>query len=227
MDNLGGKLWSFVKSLKKICKILKKRLHGIGKITIEMMEKSFVCIQTHDKVHSQEIIDMDMIINDLQEKIYDNGIILLTKQQPVAIDLRRIIVAMNNASEIERIADFATNICKSVIRSTGPLSFVDLNDVQLMIQKCREMVLAALASYEQENEDLATEVIALDEEVNQLEVQLISQLVKTYGNPEVEPFDLVQMILMIRYIERMGDHATNIAENTFYLIKGVHFQGKS
>src|SRR5699024_8655357 len=124
---------------------LKKRLHGIGKITIEMMEKSFVCIQTHDKVHSQEIIDMDMIINDLQEKIYDNGIILLTKQQPVAIDLRRIIVAMNNASEIERIADFATNICKSVIRSTGPLSFVDLNDVQLMIQKCREMVLAALA----------------------------------------------------------------------------------
>ena len=206
---------------------LKKRLHGIGKITIEMMEKSFVCIQTHDKVHSQEIIDMDMIINDLQEKIYDNGIILLTKQQPVAIDLRRIIVAMNNASEIERIADFATNICKSVIRSTGPLSFVDLNDVQLMIQKCREMVLAALASYEQENEDLATEVIALDEEVNQLEVQLISQLVKTYGNPEVEPFDLVQMILMIRYIERMGDHATNIAENTFYLIKGVHFQGKS
>ncbi len=206
---------------------LKKRLHGIGKITIEMMEKSFVCIQTHDKVHSQEIIDMDMIINDLQEKIYDNGIILLTKQQPVAIDLRRIIVAMNNASEIERIADFATNICKSVIRSTGPLSFVDLNDVQLMIQKCREMVLAALASYEQENEDLATEVIALDEEVNQLEVQLISQLVKTYGNPEVEPFDLVQMILMIRYIERMGDHATNIAENTFYLIKGVHFQRKS
>ena len=206
---------------------LKKRLHGIGKITIEMMEKSFVCIQTHDKVHSQEIIDMDMVINDLQEKIYDNGIILLTKQQPVAIDLRRIIVAMNNASEIERIADFATNICKSVIRSTGPLSFVDLNDVQLMIQKCREMVLAALASYEQENEDLATEVIALDEEVNQLEVQLISQLVKTYGNPEVEPFDLVQMILMIRYIERMGDHATNIAENTFYLIKGVHFQGKS
>ena len=206
---------------------LKKRLHGIGKITIEMMEKAFVCIQTHDKVHSQEIIDMDMIINDLQEKIYDNGIILLTKQQPVAIDLRRIIVAMNNASEIERIADFATNICKSVIRSTGPLSFVDLNDVQLMIQKCREMVLAALASYEQENEDLATEVIALDEEVNQLEVQLISQLVKTYGNPEVEPFDLVQMILMIRYIERMGDHATNIAENTFYLIKGVHFQGKS
>ena len=206
---------------------LKKRLHGIGKITIEMMEKSFVCIQTHDKVNSQEIIDMDMIINDLQEKIYDNGIILLTKQQPVAIDLRRIIVAMNNASEIERIADFATNICKSVIRSTGPLSFVDLNDVQLMIQKCREMVLAALASYEQENEDLATEVIALDEEVNQLEVQLISQLVKTYGNPEVEPFDLVQMILMIRYIERMGDHATNIAENTFYLIKGVHFQGKS
>lgn len=206
---------------------LKKRLHGIGKITIEMMEKSFVCIQTHDKVHSQEIIDMDMIINDLQEKIYDNGIILLTKQQPVAIDLRRIIVAMNNASEIERIADFATNICKSVIRSTGPLSFVDLNDVQLMIQKCREMVLAALASYEQENEDLATEVIALDEEVNQLEVQLISQLVKTYVNPEVEPFDLVQMILMIRYIERMGDHATNIAENTFYLIKGVHFQGKS
>ena len=162
-----------------------------------------------------------------KKKIYDNGIILLTKQQPVAIDLRRIIVAMNNASEIERIADFATNICKSVIRSTGPLSFVDLNDVQLMIQKCREMVLAALASYEQENEDLATEVIALDEEVNQLEVQLISQLVKTYGNPEVEPFDLVQMILMIRYIERMGDHATNIAENTFYLIKGVHFQGKS
>ena len=46
---------------------LKKRLHGIGKITIEMMEKSFVCIQTHDKVHSQEIIDMDLIINDLQE----------------------------------------------------------------------------------------------------------------------------------------------------------------
>ena len=74
---------------------------------------------------------------------------------------------------------------------------------------------------------VATEVIALDEEVNKLEVQLISQLVKTYGNPEVEPFDLVQMILMIRYIERMGDHATNIAENTFYLIKGVHFQGKS
>ena len=205
---------------------LKKRLYGIGKITLDMVEKAFSCVQENDKEKSQEVIEMDMIINDLQEKIYDHGIILLTKQQPVAIDLRRIIVAMNNASEIERIADFATNICKSVIRSKESFWFINMDDISSMIEVCKQMVVTAIASFEQEDEKLAREVIALDLEVNRLEVELIAQLMQAYGDPKVEPFDLLQMILVIRYIERMGDHATNIAENTLYLMKGVHFQGK-
>lgn len=205
---------------------LKKRLQGIGKITLEMISSAYTCLEEHDHVKSQDIIDMDMIINDLQEKIYDNGIILVTKQQPVAIDLRRIIVAMNNASEIERIADFATNICKSILRSNGPFDFVNMTDITSMVDKCKQMLVLAVDSYESEDEALAYQVIDLDIEVNQLEVELISQLMKAYGNPEVEPFDLIQMILIIRYLERMGDHATNIAENTLYLIKGRHFQAK-
>lgn len=205
---------------------LKKRLQGIGKITLEMMTGAASCIQENDKERSQEIIDMDMIINDLQEKIYDNGIILVTKQQPVAIDLRRIIVAMNNASEIERIADFSTNICKSVLRAKDSLCFVNVDDIISMIDVCKQMVVTAIASYEKEDEALAQKVIELDLEVNRLEVELIGQVMEVYGDPKVEPSDLMQMILIIRYIERMGDHATNIAENTLYLIKGIHFQGK-
>lgn len=206
---------------------LKKRLHGIGKITLEMIDSAYECLKTNDHVKSQTVIDMDMLINDLQEKIYDRGIILVTKQQPVAVDLRRIIVAMNNASEVERIADFSTNICKSILRSSGsPFTFVNMDDIATMVEKCKQMLTLSIQSYEKEDDEIAKQVIILDDEINQLEIDLISQLMKAYGNLEVEPFDLMQMILIVRYLERMGDHATNIAENTLYLVDGIHFQGE-
>lgn len=202
---------------------LKKRLQGLGKMTLEMIDAAYDCLKNNNREKSQEVIDMDMLINDLQEKIYDNGIILVTKQQPVAVDLRRIIVAMNNASEIERIADFATNICKSILRSSGPFTFVDMEHMASMVEKCKQMITLSISSYEKEDDVLAKQVIELDEEINQLEIDFITQLMKMYGNPEVEPFDLIQIILIVRYLERIGDHATNIAENTVYLVEGSHF----
>jgi len=149
-------------------KILREKLLEIGRLTHEALSKSIEALQTSNVELALEIIDGDSYVDDLEEEINDLAILLIAKQQPVAIDLRRIIVAIKIASDVERMADFAVNVAKSAIRIGNEELIKPLEHVKKMHDISIEMLSLSLKAYHEEDLVLAKKVAEMDDQVDEL-----------------------------------------------------------
>lgn len=140
-------------------KILREKLLEIGRLTEEALAKAIEALQTQNVDLALEIIDGDTEIDQLEEEINDLAILLLAKQQPVATDLRRVIVAIKIASDVERMADFAVNIAKSAIRIGKEDLIKPLEHVKKMHAISIEMLSLSLKAYHEEDLTLAKKLL--------------------------------------------------------------------
>ena len=179
--------------------------------------------EKHDIDLAIKTMEEDNVINILNEEINDFAILLIAKQQPVAIDLRRIIVAIKIATDVERIADFAVNIAKSTIRIGQEPHVKQAKRLKKMYEITSTMLKDSLIAYQKEDLGIAKEVADLDNEVDTLYGEVIKDLF-VLNNQQSENYDqIVQMLFINRFLERAADHVTNIAENIFYLVKGKQY----
>lgn len=169
----------------------------------------------------EEVIDMDEHVDLTEVKIEEEGLKLLALYQPVASDLRRITTILKIIGEIERIADLACNISERAkdLHQYYPLYPVP-DVIPEMAVSATRMVRSSLDAFANRDAQLASEVIAIDETVdkqNRVAIQLLIDAMKS--SPElVEPS--LHCFSAVRHIERIGDHAENIAEDVIYLIDG-------
>lgn len=204
-------------------KALQGKLVQLVQFTDQALESSMEAFDTHNIDLALKIMEDDTIADILYEEINDFAILLIAKQQPVAIDLRRIIVSIKIATDVERIADFAVNIAKSTIRIGQEPHIKEVNRLKRMYQITSTMLKEALAAYQDEDLSKAKNVAELDDEVDALYGEIIKDLF-ALNNQKSENYDLIiQMLFINRYLERAADHITNIAEYVFYLIKGKHY----
>ena len=168
------------------------------------------------------IIENDIHINRLEEEINDRVILLLAKQQPVATDLRRLIVLIKAAHDMERVGDYAVNIAKEAIR-IGKAEFVPtIKNIEEMRTITIGMLTDVMKAFIDENIEEARKIAELDDKVDNLYGQTIQQLLLVGSeNPKLLS-QVTQLSFVCRYLERSADHATNIAEQLFYLVKGRH-----
>ncbi len=202
---------------------LQEKLLEIGKLAEEALSKSIEALEQQNIEMALEVIDGDSEIDLLYEEINDFSILLIAKQQPVAIDLRRIIVGIKIATDIERIADFAVNIGKATIR-IGKAPFVQpmvyLNEMSNITIK---MLKLSLEAFTEADTMKAKNVADMDDKVDELYGQTIQELLKkNLENPELMT-QISQLSFTARYLERAADHVTNISEHIFYLVKGRSF----
>lgn len=205
---------------------LQNKLVDLCNLAQQALEKSIRAFANRDLNACIEIIDDDNDADLLYEEINDDSILLIAKQQPVARDLRKIVMGLKIATEYERVADFAVNIAKSTIRleKEPDISMKHIIDnLMKMYDVSNEMLMEGLKAYRTEDIHLAKKVADMDDEVDRLYSETIKELfVINQNNPE--SFDLVtQLLLICRYLERTADHITNVAENVVYLVKGKHF----
>lgn len=204
---------------------LRDKLLELGSLAEIAMGKSIDALTNQNVDLALQIIEEDNKADRLDEEINDFAILLIAKQQPVAIDLRRIFVAIKISTDVERIADFAVNIAKSTIRigkSTQPL--IQIEKIEKMHSIATEMLSLALKAYYDEDVVLAKKVADMDDQVDELYGQNIRELLQlTKDHPDMIP-EITQLSFICRYIERMADHTTNISENIFYLVKGSHYE---
>ncbi len=205
---------------------LQNKLVDLCNLAQQALEKSIRAFANRDLNACIEIIDDDNDADLLYEEINDDSILLIAKQQPVARDLRKIVMGLKIATEYERVADFAVNIAKSTIRleKAPDISMKHIIDnLMKMYDVSNEMLMEGLKAYRTEDIHLAKKVADMDDEVDRLYSETIKELfVINQNNPE--SFDLVtQLLLICRYLERTADHITNVAENVVYLVKGKHF----
>ncbi|WP_153123467.1 phosphate signaling complex protein PhoU [Peribacillus tepidiphilus] len=201
-------------------KELKQKLMDLGNLATKSLKLSFEALEKQDIDLALKIIEDDTEADMLEEEINDFAILLIAKQQPVAIDLRRIIVAIKIASDIERMADFGVNIAKSAIR-IGKESFItSLDRLKKMHELTLEMLELSLRAFNDEDVLLAKKIAEMDDEVDALYGEIIVNLLKHSNDNQQQ---VTQFSFVARYLERTADHATNVAESIYYLVRGRHF----
>jgi phosphate transport system protein len=204
-------------------------LREITRMVIEMggmVEKqiadSLDALANRDSDIAQRAIVLDPKIDALQHEIEEKAIFTIARRQPMAIDLREIIGALRIANDLERVGDLAKNIAKRVL----PLAEeVQPTNLMLGVEGLGEMVLErirqVLDSYANRNLELALEVWNGDEEIDLRCTGLFRELL-TYMMEDARHITYcIHLMFCAKNIERMGDHATNIAETIYYIINGT------
>lgn len=199
---------------------LRQLLRQMGEHVENALKESIAVLQALDVQKAKEIVARDILLNQMEEQVMEIGSRLIVTQQPVAKDLRRIIVAFKISSDLERMGDLAIDIAKVTMRLEGQTLIKPLVDIPKMAVLVVTMVQESLQSYLDENTDLAYKMAKDDDEVDHLYSQIIRDL---YAHMAGHPESLQQAMLLTlvgRYIERIADHATNIGESAVYLVTG-------
>ncbi|WP_019640338.1 phosphate signaling complex protein PhoU [Paenibacillus fonticola] len=199
---------------------LRQLLREMGEHVERALRESITSLQSLDVNKAKGVIAQDLKLNEMEEEVMDIGSRLIVTQQPVAKDLRRIIVAFKISSDLERMGDLAVDIAKVTLRLEGQTLLKPLIDIPKMAELVELMVEESLQSYLDENTDLAYKMAKDDDEVDHLYSQMISEL---YSIVVHHPDSMQQVMLLTlvgRYIERIADHATNIGESAVYLVTG-------
>lgn len=191
--------------------------------SIDNFESAFKALISKDIEKAQQIVNDDEVINKMEEEFNNRVVLLLTKQQPiVATDLRRLIVLLKAASDMERVGDYAVNISKETIR-IGNERFV--TSVELMEDMCFKtisMLRQVMDAFIEENTTKAKEIAELDDQIDDMYGNMIRQLMKLSSISPNHLSQITSLSFICRYIERCADLATNIAEYLLYLKKGLH-----
>ncbi|MFC4596896.1 phosphate signaling complex protein PhoU [Cohnella hongkongensis] len=202
-------------------------LDEITQLLIEMgsrSEKALIdsmnALKSGDVGSAKEIVKSDTELNQLEEKISEIGAKLIATQQPVAKDLRRILIAFKISSDLERMGDLAVDIAKAVLRLEGQELIKPLLDLPRMADIVAVMIRESLQSYADENVDLAYKSAKDDDQVDALYAQIIRELFSLMVENPKTVGQAMLLSFVGRYIERIGDHATNIAECVVYLVTG-------
>ncbi|KKC45881.1 PhoU family transcriptional regulator [Paenibacillus sp. D9] len=199
---------------------LKAMLVEMGDHVESALTKSMYSLIHINAKEAAQIIQEDPELNRLEEKITELGSKLIATQQPVAKDLRRILVAFRISGDLERMGDLSVDIAKVVMRLDGQELIKPLIDLPRMAETVQTMIFESIQSYVQENVDLAYKMAKDDDIVD----ALYSQIIREMFTIMVEnPRTINQAMLLSfvgRYIERIADHATNIGESVTYLVTG-------
>lgn len=177
-------------------------------------------IVKRDSVLAARIIEGDAVVDDLEHQINEDAIRLLALRQPMATDLREIIAALKISSDLERIADYATNVAKRTLALVDLPPVKPVHVVPRMSKLAQSMITDVLDAYIERDADKAVRVWERDEELDEIYTSLLRELL-TYMMEDPRSIGACSHLLFIaKNIERVGDHATNVAENIYYLVHG-------
>ncbi len=209
-----------------------KEISGKIKAMAQLIEQQIAgaseILESGDTVLAKQVVAADNQVDALQREIEEKAVITIARRQPVAVDLREVVGALRISNDLERIGDLAENVAKRALLSAQ--EFRAVNGVTLQLQHMFELVLEQLKNviqaYAAKDTDAAEEVWLGDQEIDALNNSLFRELL-TYmlENPRYITF-CTHMLFCAKNIERMGDHATNIAETVYYMAKGTSLPGE-
>ncbi|WP_035121512.1 phosphate signaling complex protein PhoU [Cohnella panacarvi] len=200
---------------------MQKILAEMGERVDNALTRSMKALKDVDIATAQKIVAEDSELNQMEERISEIGAKLIATQQPVAKDLRRILIAFKISSDLERMGDLSVDIAKAVLRLDGQELIKPLLDLPRMADIVSVMIQESVQSYVDENVDLAYKSAKDDDQVDALYAQILREL---FALMVEHPKTVGQAMLLSfvgRYIERIADHATNISESVVYLVTGT------
>jgi len=194
------------------------QMGGLVEATIHRSVRSLV---DRDQSLAAQVMQDEARINDMEIEIDNLTTRLLARQQPVAKDLRFLTAAMKINTDLERMGDLAVNIAERSLSLLQQPPVKPMIDIPRMAALVESMLLNALAAFVDGDEAKARGVLMSDDEVDQLRDAVYSELVDYMQKDPTTVRAAVDLIFVARNLERIGDHATNIAEDVVFFVKGV------
>jgi phosphate transport system protein len=208
------------KHLERDLDNLQRELLSMATAVEEAVHKGIRALQNRDAALAEEVIDGDNAIDQEENHVSEDCLKILALHQPVAVDLRRIAVAMMINTDLERMADLAEDIAERAIALAKPPLIPIPEKLQRMTDLTTLMVRQSLDAFVNLDARQARVVLRLDDEVDRYNNQIIQDLIAIMQqSPDmIEPG--LSMFSATRHLERIADHATNIAEDVVYLVEG-------
>jgi phosphate transport system protein len=206
----------FSRELEKI----KKQVLSLGAMVEERVQTALQAVDTNDGDLAQKIIKTDYEIDEMEVEIEEECLKVLALHQPVAVDLRFLIAVIKINNDLERIGDQTVNIAQRVEVTSKRNSEDFFFDYSSMGEKAQQMLKMSLDALVNMDYDQAFEVVLMDDSVDKIKDDAYDRIKNVMGEHPDKIGYLINLLLISRHIERLADHATNIAEEVIYMIEG-------
>jgi len=199
---------------------LKERVLKMGGFVEESIRKSVAALVGRDRGLAIEVIDGDAIVNNFDVEIEEECIRFLAIWQPTGSNLRFITTAIKIITDLERMGDLAVDICERTIELNDEPPLKPYIDIPRMAEAAQKMLKDSLDAFVARDADLALSVCAADDFVDNLNQQIFNELLVYMLQDPKNISRAVRLTYITKYLERIGDHATNIAEMVVYMVQG-------
>jgi phosphate transport system protein len=199
---------------------LKQRLLWMGSLSERAVHQAVQAVLDAEERLAETVLEEENAINEMQIEIDERVTRLLAQQQLVAVDLRFILAVSRINNDLERIGDQAVNIAQSGLRILRHPQVKPYVDLPRMSEIAEGMVRDSLNALVRADVDLARSVLARDDQVDLLRDQMFRELLTYMMENSAVVFPAFELILVAKNLERIGDHATNIAEDVIYMVAG-------
>lgn len=204
--------------------LLNEELTDMGSIVESSIEAAVTALIEQDAELAKRVVENDKEVDDIEKSIERRCLKLLLQQQPVASDLRMISSALKMITDMERIGDQAADISEITIRLVGQKYIKKLNHIPQMAKATIKMVRDSVDAFVRRDLELVKTVIDYDDEVDGLFHIVKNELIELIRESADNGEQAVDLLMIAKYLERIGDHAENIAEWVYYSITGEHYR---
>ncbi|MEO5559574.1 MAG: phosphate signaling complex protein PhoU [Dokdonella sp.] len=213
-----------VKSYDAELKRLTGEIQRMGGLALAQLAASIDAVMERDSDAAMKIVHDDNAIDALDHDVSQDVVRLLALRQPMARDLREILAALRISADIERIGDYAANIAKRsmVLNQSAPVQLASA--LPRLARLAESLVREVLAAYHDNDADQALDAWARDEELDEQYTGLFRELLTYMMEDPRNITPCTHLLFMAKNLERIGDHATNIAENVYFLVHGTHIK---
>ncbi len=199
---------------------IKKMILSLGSMVEERVRMANRAVVLNDADLAKKIIETDYEIDEMEVEVEEECLKAMALYQPVAVDLRFLVAVIKINNDLERIGDQAVNIAERVQIIAKQERYDFFYDYTEMTEKAELMLKNSLDALVNYDVDLAIRVCRMDDEVDAIKNDAYDQIKKAISKNPVHVGYLINLLLVSRHIERLADHATNIAEEVIYLIEG-------
>lgn len=202
---------------------LKKELKEMARRVENAIDQTFVAFESDNRALAEEIIRGDRNINDMERAIESRCLSLILKQTPVAGDLRMVSTALKVVTDLERIGDHASDIAELILRIHGKDVYKMLDHLPVMAAKASDMLHDAIEAFIVQDDSMSDEIIKKDDEIDQLFNQTktdVAEMLKASSDDD-NIDNAIDLLMISKYLERIGDHAVNICEWTQFSRTGA------
>ena len=194
----------------------------MGSVVEKQIDDCINALINQDEVLANHVIDDDDIVDKMETDIEEKCIKLIARQQPLAIDLRKIFTGIKIVTDLERIADHAVDIAKVTLILKNEKYIKPLIDIPRIAEIAQGMIKDSLDSYVKVDTVMAEEVGRRDDQIDALYKQVFRELLVIMMQDPTTINQATQFLFVCKFLERIGDHVTNICEWIVYLVTGEH-----